>query len=61
MMALMRKVVNEQKKTLVMVTHDDSLAAIADKVIRIVDGKIVKIEDRRTKVMEDNYNEESER
>lgn len=61
MMALMRKVVNEQKKTLVMVTHDDSLAAIADKVIRIVDGKIVKIEDKHTKVMEDNYNEESER
>lgn len=46
MMNLMRQVVNEQKKTLIMVTHDDSLAAIADKVIRIVDGKIVKIEDR---------------
>lgn len=41
MMNLMRKIVNEQKKTLIMVTHDDSLAAIADKVIRIVDGKIV--------------------
>jgi putative ABC transport system ATP-binding protein len=52
MMNLMRKVVNEHKKTLVMVTHDDSLAAIADKVIRIVDGKIVNIEDR-TKVVED--------
>lgn len=46
MMDLMRQVVNEQKKTLVMVTHDDSLAAVADKVIRIVDGKIVGIEDR---------------
>jgi putative ABC transport system ATP-binding protein len=52
MMNLMRKVVNEHKKTLVMVTHDDSLAAIADKVIRIVDGKIIDIEDR-TKVVED--------
>lgn len=47
MMRLMRRVVNEHKKTLVMVTHDDSLAAVADKIIRIVDGKIVKIEDRR--------------
>ncbi len=47
MMNLMRHIVNEHKKTLVMVTHDDSLAAIADKVIRIVDGKIVKIEDRK--------------
>lgn len=53
MMSLMREVVNKQKKTLVMVTHDDSLAAIADKVIRIVDGKIISIEDRSTEVMED--------
>lgn len=59
MMDLMRKVVNEQKKTLVMVTHDDSLAAIADKVIRIVDGKIVKIEDKSRQVVEDNENEEA--
>lgn len=53
MMDLMRDVVNKQKKTLVMVTHDDSLAAIADKVIRIVDGKIISIEDRITKFVED--------
>lgn len=46
MMELMRRVVNEQKKTLVMVTHDDSLAAIADKIIRIMDGKIISIEDK---------------
>ena len=60
MMSLMRKVVNEHKKTLVMVTHDDSLAAIADKVIRIVDGKIVKIENRSTGALEDGSNEEME-
>lgn len=45
MMALMRKVVNEQKKTLVMVTHDNQLASYADRIIRIVDGKIVKLEE----------------
>ncbi|MGN0438076.1 MAG: ABC transporter ATP-binding protein [Lachnospiraceae bacterium] len=49
MMDLMRKVVNEQNKTLIMVTHDNSLAAIADRIIRIVDGKIVEIEDNRVK------------
>lgn len=58
MMNLMRRVVNEHKKTLVMVTHDDSLAAIADKVIRIVDGKIISIEDKGKKVVEDVNNEE---
>ena len=53
MMNLMRQVVNEHHKTLVMVTHDDSLAVLADRVIRIVDGKIVKIEDRRTEALEE--------
>lgn len=46
-MELMRKVVQEQKKTLVMVTHDSQLASYADRVFHIIDGKIVKIEDKR--------------
>lgn len=46
-MELMRKVVREQKKTLVMVTHDDHLATYADRVFHIIDGKIVKIEETR--------------
>ena len=60
MMNLMRHIVNEHKKTLVMVTHDDSLAAIADKVIRIVDGKIVKIEDRMKLDAKEKENETME-
>ena len=43
-MELMRQVVCEQKKTLVMVTHDNGLASYADRVFHISDGKIVKIE-----------------
>ena len=45
-MELMRKVVTEQNKTLVMVTHDDHLATFADRIFHIIDGKIVKIEER---------------
>ena len=43
-MELMRKVVREQGKTLVMVTHDNHLAGFADRIFHIIDGKIVKIE-----------------
>ncbi len=43
-MELMKKVVKEQGKTLVMVTHDNHLAGFADRIFHIIDGKIVKIE-----------------
>ncbi len=54
-MELMRRVVKEQKRTLVMVTHDSHLAAYADRVFHIRDGKILRIEDNRT-----DYNREDE-
>ncbi len=41
-LALLRQIVREQKKTLVMVTHDQSIADHADIQIRIIDGKIVE-------------------
>lgn len=44
-MELMKRVVREQKQTLVMVTHDNHLASYADRIFHIIDGKIVKIED----------------
>lgn len=47
-MRLMQKVVREQRKTLVMVTHDNALALYADRIFHIIDGKIVKIENKRT-------------
>lgn len=45
-MGLMRKVVQEQNQTMVMVTHDNHLAGFADRIFHIIDGKIVKVEDR---------------
>ena len=46
-MNLMKKVVREKQQTLVMVPHDKYLAGFADLVLRIRDGKIIEIEDRR--------------
>ena len=45
-LALMRRIVREQQQTLIMVTHDNGLAAVADRQFHIVDGKIFKIEER---------------
>lgn len=44
-MELMQKIVRKRKQTLVMVTHDNYLAGFADRIIHIMDGKIVKVEE----------------
>lgn len=44
---LMKKIAHEEKQTIVMVTHDNYLAGFGDKIIRVIDGKIVNIEDNR--------------
>lgn len=46
-MDLMKEAVKEQGCTLVMVTHDPELAAEADRIIHIVDGEIVSIEEKK--------------
>lgn len=52
-MNLMKKVVREKNQTLVMVTHDNYLASFADVILRIKDGKIIDIEDKRGSDMAD--------
>ena len=52
-MNLMKKVVREKNQTLVMVTHDNYLASFADVILRIKDGKIIDIEDKRGEDMSD--------
>lgn len=42
---LMQIIVRERNQTLVMVTHDNNLATYADRIIKIIDGKIVSIEE----------------
>lgn len=46
-MELIQKIVKEQNQTLVMVTHDNNLARFADRVFHIIDGKIVKVEEKK--------------
>ena len=38
------KTVREKGKTLIMVTHDPNMAEFADKIINILDGKIIDIQ-----------------
>ena len=54
----MQKIVRERNQTLVMVTHDNHLAAYADRIFHIIDGKIVKIEENRQMGKEDGKIEE---
>ncbi len=43
-MELIKEMARENKQTIVMVTHDRSLAGYADKIIHVLDGKIQSIE-----------------
>lgn len=52
-MNLMKKIVREKNQTLVMVTHDNYLASFADVILRIKDGKIIEVEDKRGSDMPD--------
>ena len=42
-MSLLKKCVKEFGQTLVMITHDETIAQMADVVIVIEDGKVVRI------------------
>jgi putative ABC transport system ATP-binding protein len=57
-LGLMQKIVKEQNQTLVMVTHDNYIAQFADRQFHIVDGKIVKIEERRHEAIKEEMEHE---
>lgn len=52
-MELIKQMAKDNNQTIVMVTHDRSLAAYADKVIHILDGRIQSIEVREAAEQED--------
>jgi putative ABC transport system ATP-binding protein len=41
-MAVLRKLVDEQRQTILMVTHDARHAALANRLLRLRDGQIVE-------------------
>ena len=45
-LALMKKISEENDKTIIVVTHDQSLTDYADRVIRIHDGQIINVSER---------------
>ncbi len=40
-------ILREQKKTLVMVTHDPHIADFGDKIIRLLDGRITDMKSKQ--------------
>lgn len=40
---LLRKICKENKQTVIVVTHNSELAGLADRVLKIVDGKFEKL------------------
>ena len=44
-MRAITSIMKEQNKTLIMVTHDPNIALYADRVVDLLDGKIIKISD----------------
>lgn len=48
-MSLMRKIVEDNKQTLVMVTHDNLLASYADIMLRFRDGTVIENIDNRVR------------
>ncbi len=55
---LMQTIVRERNQTLVMVTHDNNLATYADRIIKIIDGKIVSIEENHKEADLEAHQEE---
>ena len=56
-MNMITSIIRQQGKTLIMVTHDPNMAAYADRVIRLLDGRIVEIYDNAPHIAGQNGGE----
>ena len=54
------KVQQEKHMTLVIVTHDEGIAKLADQIIRITDGKIIEIREKQFEVLRGKLNIENQ-
>ena len=54
-MKLLKESNRKQKQTLILITHDESIALQADRIIYIEDGKLTR--DERIRVLGGNINE----
>lgn len=43
-MALLKMTIKEYGQTLLMITHDDEIAQVADRILRIEDGQVVNFQ-----------------
>ena len=48
-MELMLQMAGEYQQTLLIVTHDNNVAAFADRIIHVLDGRVEKVEENREK------------
>ena len=56
----LQKIVREQGKTLIMVSHDIEVAMYADRIVHMLDGKITSIEDNRKNIIAVEAKDETE-
>lgn len=42
MLGLLKMAANQFQQTIVLITHDNDIAQMADRIVRIEDGRIVK-------------------
>jgi putative ABC transport system ATP-binding protein len=56
----LQKIVREQGKTLIMVSHDIEVAMYADRIVHMLDGKITSIEDNRKNIVAVEVKDETE-